>query len=150
GSIRIKTLEFVEKNPDATLVEIEAACFPGLDGTLALFALSPRHLEACATRTCQILIEGNYNGVLRPWEHYIPLKRDFSNLDEVLEIVKRDELRPAMIERAYTDIVASARFTYERFAHYVIAETERISPELAMPRQVGWPTWSVAAWNDGT
>ena len=55
------------------------------DGRLQLFAISPRHLEACATRTCQVLVEGEYSGVLRPGEHYIPVRKDLSNLDDVLE-----------------------------------------------------------------
>ena len=67
--------------------ELEAACFPGRDGELSLFALSPRHLEACATRTAQILVEGEYSGVLRPGEHYLELRRDLSNLDDVLDLV---------------------------------------------------------------
>jgi hypothetical protein len=130
GTIRIKTLNYVEQHPEASLIEIEQECFPGLDGSLALFALSPRHLEACATRSCQILIEGAFNGVLEPWRHYIPLKRDFGNLDEILEIVKRDELRSKIVENAYQDIVASGGYTYREFARYVIAETEATAPEL--------------------
>lgn len=130
GTLRVKTLEYVERNPEASLEQIERECFPGLDGTLALFALSPRHLEACATRSCQILIEGEFNGVLEPWRHYIPLKRDFSDLDEVLEIVRRDELREKIVEQAYQDVVASGRYTYRAFARFVIAETEKAFPEL--------------------
>ena len=45
--------------------------------------ISPRHFEAAAFRVCQVLFEGRYSGVLEPMVHYIPLKKDFSNLDEV-------------------------------------------------------------------
>jgi hypothetical protein len=130
GTIRPKTLAFVEQHPNSTLEEIEAACFPGLDGTLALFALSPRHLEACATRTCQILIEGEYNGVLEPWRHYIPVKRDFSDLDAVLKLLEQDELRERLVKQAYQDVVESDRYTYKRFAEFVIAEARAIKPEM--------------------
>ena len=59
----------------ARLREFEAACFPGRDGELSLFAISPRHLEACATRTGQILVEGGYSGVLEAGVHYLALER---------------------------------------------------------------------------
>jgi hypothetical protein len=132
GELRLKTLAFVEANPAAGLDSIEAACFPGRDGELALFALSPRHLEACATRTCQILIEGAYNGVLAAGRHYIPLRRDFSNLDDVLTIVNRDDQRQQIVETAYRDIVESGRYTYRRFAEFVLAEALKLRPEMAV------------------
>jgi hypothetical protein len=130
GSIRVRTLEYVERHPDASLEEIEASCFPGLDGTFALFALSPRHLEACATRTCQILIKGNYNGVLQPWIHYLPLERDFSNLDDILQVVKDDSLRTEIVKRAYDDVVASGAYTYGAFVDLIMSEVAVVAPEL--------------------
>lgn len=120
GSLRACTDAYTASHPRASFEEVEAACFPGLDGNLRLFALSPRHLEACATRTAQILVEGEYNGVLRPGDHYIELKRDFSNLDEVLTLVKNDEVRRHITESAYRDIVQSGAYTYRSFVALVI------------------------------
>src|SRR4051812_19401309 len=71
GAIRAATMRYAAEHPNATYDEIEAACFPGRDGELALFAISPRHLEACATRTGQILVEGAYSDVLEPGRHYL-------------------------------------------------------------------------------
>jgi hypothetical protein len=121
GSVHKRTTEFVRAHPDATFAQVEAACFPGRDGEINLFALGPRHLEACMTKTCQILTEGRYNDVLRPWDHYIPVKKDLSNLGEVLEIVKKDTLRKDICERAFHDIVASGRYSYKGFVENVIA-----------------------------
>lgn len=123
GSIKSCVERYVSDHPQADFKEIEAACFPGKDGLLALKALSPRHLEAAATRTCQILVEGEYSGVLKPGMHYIPLRRDMSNLDEVLETVKRDDLRGEITDAAFRDIVASGSYTYDRF----VAEVERVA-----------------------
>jgi hypothetical protein len=39
--------------------------------------------EACMMRTAQVLLEGYYNGIFEPWKHYIPIKKDCSNLDQV-------------------------------------------------------------------
>ncbi|MBN1619659.1 hypothetical protein JW890_02955 [candidate division WOR-3 bacterium] len=121
GSIKRKTEKYLIKNPDAGFEEVEKACFPAIDGNLRLFALSPRHLEACITKTCQILVEGRYNNVLSPWKHYIPVDKDMKNVDKIIEIVKKDELREEISENAFRDIVLSGKYTYKRFVE-IIAE----------------------------
>lgn len=131
GSIRERTGTYVAAHPQASFEEIERACFPGLDGSLALFALSPRHLEACATRTCQILVRGHYNGALEADRHYIPLDDDFGNIDDVLRIAADDRRREAITARAYADIVASGRFGYRGFANRVLSIAAK---DIAAPR----------------
>ena len=121
GEIKQRVMAFTEQHPGADFDEVEAACFPGRDGDLDYFAIGPRHIEACATRTCQVLVEGDYQGVLRPGEHYIALARDLSNLDEVLDVLKRDELRGPIVEAAHRDVIASGRFTYRSLVEGVEA-----------------------------
>lgn len=123
GSIRNNTLVYLKEHPEAGFEEVEAACFPGLDGSLSLFAVSPRHLEACATKTCQILVEGQYSGVLEKGKHYIELKKDFSNMDEVLRLVQEDEVRKEITERAYLDVVESGEYNYDHFVRYILNTT---------------------------
>lgn len=120
GSIRNNTNAYVAAHPDASFDEVEAACFPGLDGSLNLFAISPRHLEACATRTCQVLVEGNYGGLLKKDEHYIELKKDFSNIEDVMLSLTQDHLRESLTEQAYQDLVLSGRCTYSGLVDYVL------------------------------
>ena len=120
GSARKRTNQYTAAHPQASYEEIEAACFPGLEGSLKLYAISPRHLEACATRTCQILIEGEYNGVLEAGKHYIELKRDFSNLDQIFAQMKDERSREEMVENAYRDIVASGKYHYASFVRQVM------------------------------
>lgn len=115
GSVKTRTEDYLAGHPQATFDEVEAACFPGRDGELDLFAISPRHLEACATRTGQLLVEGGYNGVLRPAEHYVPIRADLSNLEAVLDQVRDPDGLDAMTRRAYADIVDSGRYTYAAF-----------------------------------
>jgi hypothetical protein len=116
--------------PGLTFDELEAKCFPGRDGELALFAISPRHLEACATRTVQILVEGSYSGVLEPGVHYLELKRDLSNLDAVLDAVAAGDARE-IADRAYADVVASGRYTYRR----LVEDVERSLPPAPARRR---------------
>ncbi len=121
GAILGACVDYEAEHPGASFEEIEASCFPGLDGGIRYFAISPRHLEACATRTAQILVEGSYNGILRAGEHYIELRRDFSNLGEILELIGNDRERTRLTEAAYRDVVASGAYTYERLVREVEA-----------------------------
>lgn len=116
GAIKTATDRYVADHPGASFSDVEANCFPGLDGRLNYVAISPRHLEACATRTAQVLVEGSYNGILKPGVHYIELRRDFSNLDAVLDQVERDGERERLTDAAYRDVIASGAYTY---AHLV-------------------------------
>ncbi len=115
GSIKWAVDDFVRAHPSATFEEARAACFPGRDNEINLSCLSPRHLEACITRTCQVLLEGGYNGVLRPWEHYIPIKKDYSNLEQVFDAIEDDALVDRLAQNAYRDIVDSGKWSYECF-----------------------------------
>jgi hypothetical protein len=119
GSVKDCSDHYVAANPGATFDQVEAACFPGRDGEIDYRAISPRHLEACATRTCQVLVEGDYNGVLEPGTHYIPLREDLSNLDEVLDAVQADVERQRIVDAAYEHVVASGEYTYERLVEEV-------------------------------
>jgi hypothetical protein len=120
GSLHERTARFVKAHPEADFDEIERNCFPGIDGKFKGFAISPRHLEACATETCQVLTEGQYNGILVPGKHYIELKKDFSNLDAVLDMIVQDDRRQEITRRAFQDIVASGNYNYERFTKFVV------------------------------
>ncbi len=127
GTIRKKVDEHVRNNPQATFQEVEKACFPGLDYKLHLFALSPRHFECAMSKTCQILLEGDYQGVLSPGIHYIELKKDFSNLAEVMKLAADREYCNEIAENAYCDIVASKKYTYSAFANQVIDHIRQFS-----------------------
>lgn len=124
GEIKRRTEAYENQYPEADFDKIEKNCFKGLDGTANLVAISPRHLEACATKTCQILIEGDYNGILKPGKHFIELKKDFSNLNTVVKMVEDDTLRSEIVENAYFDIVKSGKYNYQSFVNYVIKQCD--------------------------
>lgn len=96
-----------------------SAQMPGGWDSHRFFAISPRHFEAIITKTCQLLVEGDYSGVLEPDRHYIPLKRDFSNLDEALEKLRDTRFVSDMVERAYDDIYLSGKYSYRVFARQI-------------------------------
>jgi len=153
GTLRERTLAYVTDHPDAGFEEVERACFPGLDGSLGLMAISPRHLEACATRTAQVLVEGEYNGVLEPGTHYLPLKRDLSNLSDILSAMTDDDLRLRLADRAYRDVAASRRFEYGALAAMIVGMAVpgssraglRRGALLAWEERLDRPSWSWVA-----
>lgn len=117
---RNKVEKYVHENPQASFEEVEEKCFPGKDFSLNLFALSPRHFECAMTRTCQVLVEGDYQGIFEPGKHYIELKQDFSNLDDVLAKVVDKEYCQKIADATYDHVVASEKFTYRVFANQII------------------------------
>ncbi len=123
GKIWANGTLFSKENPNATFEDVEASIFPHQDGNLKLIAISPRHLECCATKTCQVLIEGNYNSILEAHKHYIELKKNFSNLTEVLEMMKDENLRIKIAEQAYQDIVISDKYSYKTFVDFVVVKS---------------------------
>lgn len=120
GSYQSRTAEYLKSHRGASFEEVESVCFPGVDGSLQLYALSPRHFECALTRTCQILVEGEYDGVLKPWQHYIPVKKDLSNVGEVLGLVRDDKLRRDIVERTWDEIVAPGQYTYEKLSRQMV------------------------------
>lgn len=80
--------------------------------------VSPKMFEACALGTVLIMYEGDYKGIFEPNIHYIELKKDLSNINDVIEKIKDDEYLQNMANRAYTDIIKSEKYSYEGFIKY--------------------------------
>jgi hypothetical protein len=96
--------------------------------------ISPRHFEAAALRSTQILYEGRYSDVMRPMVHYIPLKKDFSNFDEVIESFETPEVRRELASNAYQDLVASGTYTYRRLIARLDEQLEALGLHPAATR----------------
>jgi glycosyltransferase involved in cell wall biosynthesis len=115
GELSRRSEDIVADNPNITFEEFRAKVLHGIDGKYRMNQVSPRVFEAIACRTPLILFEGEYSGVVRPGEHYLALKKDFSNADQVLnKLADIDELK-LMSERAYRDVIASGRYSYRNF-----------------------------------
>lgn len=113
GDLQAEVEAIVAADPDLTFEQLDARMPQGWDD-YEFFAISPRHLEAVITKTAQILVEGRYSGALEPGLHYLPVKRDLSDLDEALERTADGELVDRMAERAYEDVYRSGRWSSGR------------------------------------
>jgi hypothetical protein len=95
--------------------DFERNCFPGKDGNLKLKAISPRVFEAAMAKTAMVLVEGYYNGIIQAGVHYLPVKKDFSNVAEVVKQLDDESLRNKLAENTYRDLIASGSFSYRKF-----------------------------------
>jgi len=92
---------FLSRHPKVTFVEVYERFFKNYTNPVNGKAISSRHFEAVGTKTCQILLEGNYNGILKPNTHYISLNKDYSNVDQVLERFGDEDFVGRMVENTY-------------------------------------------------
>jgi hypothetical protein len=66
-----------------------------------------------------ILYEGEYSGRLKPWQHYVPLKKDHSNMEEVVSLLRDDEKAQAIVDRALKEVVRVPENSYGAFSSFV-------------------------------
>ena len=102
-------------NPNATFDEVHRAVLQPFEDKVFYRMISPRIFECAAFKTCMILYEGKYNGIIKPDVHYIPLKKDFSNIDEVMSKFNDIDKRMELIDNAYKDLIVSKKYSYKKF-----------------------------------
>jgi hypothetical protein len=112
GDLERQVKNHLRRRPDATYEEIERLYLAEHEGKIRLNQISPRCFEAAALRTLMILYEGDYSGILQPWRHYVPLKKDHSNMTEVAAILRDPATIADITERAYQEIALDPRYSY--------------------------------------
>lgn len=132
GSVGEQVQRYIELHPQADFEEVAEQVLQPYDGKLVLNTIAPKHFEAAALGTLQVQFPGEYSGIMNAWEHYVPLQRDFSNFDEVVEVILDDDKAQSIAERAYRDLIASGRFSYQTFGRScgrIFSEMFAQSPE---------------------
>jgi len=104
--------EYLASRPDATFTEVFDQFFRGYPDPISGKAISSRHFEPVGTKTCQILLEGYYNGILISDEHFISLRKDYSNIDDVVRRFKDDGYRQTVVDRAYDHVMAAHTYRH--------------------------------------
>jgi hypothetical protein len=116
GEIERRTVQHLAAHPEAAFEEIRRRFFQDEEGKVRLNQISPRVFEAIACGVCLVLFEGEYSGIIRPGEHFIPLRKDFSNFEEAVRGIRDPACTTAMARRAYQDVVANGQYSYRQFA----------------------------------
>lgn len=115
GSIKHAVDEYLLSHPSATYSEVHERFLSEVEGSLNLSCISPRHLEACITKTVQFLVEADYSGILMPNEHYFSIKKDYSNINEAFSFLKNHRAMQEMADRAFELVVGNRNLTYQGF-----------------------------------
>ncbi len=84
--------------------------------------ISPRIFEAIENKTLLVLMEGEYSGVINSKKHYFSLKKDLSNLDEMVKLLKDNNKIQKIVDRAYKDIIFSKKYGYKSYVHKIEKE----------------------------
>jgi hypothetical protein len=144
GTLVKKIVAYQKNNPKATDVELYERFIKSEEIDGVMNQVSPRIFEAVAAKTILVLFEGNYSGVLNAGVHFIPLKKDGSNLRHVTDLLKDGSYVDAMADRAYKDVIESGRYSYQSFVRLVdeeidqmlVKRLENIRPTNSKGRQI--------------
>lgn len=101
GGTRDRVSAYEAANPGVTLDELHRIFFKDYADPISGRCASSRHFDAIGARTCQILLTGRYNDILRPDEHYIALRRDLANIDDAVARFRDETYRRRMVEDTY-------------------------------------------------
>jgi spore maturation protein CgeB len=115
GQVRAAVERATRDNPNASYEQLRPALIAPHEGRISMNQVSPRIFEAIACGTALVLFEGDYSGAVKPGLHFIPLKKDFSNVDDILARLHDDTYLEQLTERAYRDVIESGRYSYSAF-----------------------------------
>ncbi|MDQ8039475.1 MAG: hypothetical protein REH83_03615 [Rickettsiella sp.] len=102
-------------HPLASFEKIYELFLKNHEGKIILNQISPRCFEAIALKTVLILYEGEYSGILKAWQHYIPLKKDFSNINTVIDCIHSIDTLQKIADDAYHEIALNNLYSYKNF-----------------------------------
>lgn len=117
GQIEKECQKYLKKHRKADFEEVYSRVLAPHEGKVYYNQISPRHFEAAACRTVQILYEGQYSGIFQPHRHYLPLQKDLGNLDDVLKRLADRQERKRITDSAFEEIIMNDDYTYGRFVN---------------------------------
>lgn len=126
GSLEQKIRKYQEKTPSASDSDTYDNIIKEREVHGMMNQISPRIFEMAASKTAMVLFEGRYSDVLEPHNHFLPLRKDFSNLESILDELRDDYKLDAMVDRAYQDIILSEKYCYQKFVAMVDDEIGRV------------------------
>jgi hypothetical protein len=130
GSLHQRVDDYLLEHPEADFEEVNREILEPYEGNVMMNIISPRVFEAMAAGTALVLFPGEYSGIIESDRHYIPLQKDFSNFDEVVERLRDLDGLEELTDRAHEEIVASGRYSIAS----LVKRLDRALDEHARPR----------------
>lgn len=135
GRIQADVERHLRSDPDAPFDLLHRLYVAPAEGNVQIAVVSPRCFEAAALRTLMILYEGEYSGIFKPWRHYVPLRRDHANMDEVVSVL-RDPVRAGeILDAAYREVALAPEYGHRALAEAVDRVIdEEFRPQMRAPK----------------
>jgi hypothetical protein len=150
GSVRREIEAMLLDEPGLSYEEVSARMPVGWDDHW-FGVVSPRHLEAAAAGTPQVLVEGRYSDVLIAHVHYAPVRRDLRDLADVLLGALEPDAGRTLAARARADIVDSGAYAFSRLTEALrgalpceSGDRRRAGDALANAVFAGWNAYARA------
>jgi hypothetical protein len=115
GEIRRNCEDYQLLHPEATYEEVKRRFFADVDGKVMIDTVSPRIFESAALGSVMVMHDGYYGGILDPDRHFISVRKDYSNIDEVISRMKDEAFTRQIATTAYKDLIASGEYSYQTF-----------------------------------
>jgi len=138
GEIQAKTDSCKLERPEASFDELQALFFAEEERKASLNQISPRCFEAAALRTLMILYEGEYSGILKSWRHYVPLKKDHSNMDEVVDVLRDPARAEAILQVTYDEIATNPAYSFQALTDLFDSEVSRAAMKKCAVANKKW------------
>lgn len=146
GSATRAAQKAMADDPSLTWREVYERHIRHLDNQVEMNQISPKIFEAVALETGLVLFEGRWSGILEPIRHYIPLRKDYANLAEVIERLRDVGGIEAMARRAYREIGLNPAYRYEALIQRVDDCIDGRAPSGPVREWTGAMT---AVWSNG-
>jgi hypothetical protein len=112
GALLNEAKRWCAVHPNADFDQVQARFFGERGGAPSGKTISSRHFEPIGTRTCQILLEGSYAGLLEPNEHYIPVRKDLMDLPDALRRSANAGEREEIANRAWEYVMETHTYAH--------------------------------------
>jgi hypothetical protein len=121
------------ENPGASEDDLVRMGLSEKDEQTTFAMATPRIFEIAMAASCPVLVKGRYLDLLAPDEHYIPVEKDFSNLEAVLDAMS-DRARAERMANATAETLLSVPdLRYSRWVEGVLGDIEELL--RGIPRQ---------------
>ena len=128
----------VRNNPSISYKEVRAKHFKDIEGEIDLSQMSPRCFEAAALKTLMVMYEGHYSGCMEAWRHYVPLKKDHGNMDEVVAVLRDIGRCQEIVDNAYNEVALNPANHFKTHAETVMEAIEKAWRAKMRPLAAGY------------
>lgn len=153
GSLRAAVDAALNKDPSLMFEAVHARFLAAHEGRFSMAQISARCFEAAALKTLMILHEGRYSDRLTPWRHYVPLKKDHSNIGEVVAVLRDESRWREIVERAYAEVALAPENGYgalqAEVANGLLAQRPALARESAVSAPYTDDQWAAVEAENG-